>query len=113
MRNLIRLGALLLVGVAGIGEAGPPWFTTTGKLTRIGTGLAGEGFYLTLDILTTNNNCKFKQSLLLTTGHPQYQDIVSTVLVAFSQARPIDVYHDGTCWGDNVKLFAVSVRTTP
>ena len=99
--------------LTNVGEAGPPWFSTTGKLTRIGTGLAGEGFYLALDVVTTNNSCKLKQSLMLPSGSPQYQDIVSVSLVAFSQARPVDVFYDGTCWGDNVKLFAIAIRTGP
>jgi hypothetical protein len=117
MRQRIALGArvcvLLALGFMGTGEAGPPWYTTTAKLTRVGTGLAGEGFYLALDVVTHDNNCKFKQSLMLPAGSPQYQDIVSTALTAFAQARAVDVFYDGTCWGDNVKLFAIAIRTTP
>jgi hypothetical protein len=109
----VFLAGVVVLGLAKVGEAGPPWFTTTGKLTRVGTGWAGEGFYLELDVLTHDNSCKFPQSLMLPTGSPQYQDIVSTALLAFAQARPVDVSHDGTCWGDNVKLFAIAIRTTP
>ena len=115
MRQSIALGArvcvLLAFGFMGTGEAGPPWYTTTGKLTRVGTGLAGEGFYLALDVVTHDNNVK--QSLMLPAGSPQYQDIVSTALTAFAQARAVDVFYDRTCWGDNVKLFAIAIRTTP
>ena len=64
----VRVVVALSFCLANIGEAGPPWFSTTGKLTRIGTGLAGEGFYLALDVVTTNNNCKLKQSLMLPNG---------------------------------------------
>jgi hypothetical protein len=110
---LIRAGLILLLCMVGVSEAGPPWFQTTAKLTRIGTGLAGEGFYLQLDVLTHDNACHFKDSLMLPTGSPQYQDIVSTALVAFAQARPLDVFYDGSCWGDNVKLFAIAIRTIP
>jgi hypothetical protein len=117
MRPSIALSArvcvLLAFAFMSTGEAGPPWFQTTGKLTRVGTGLAGEGFYLALDVVTHDNTCKLKQSLMLPAGSPQYQDIVSTALTAFAQARAVDVFYDGTCWGDNVKLFAIAIRTTP
>lgn len=111
----VRFGVILafVLGLVNVGEAGPPWYQTTGKLTRVGTGLGGEGFYLELDVVTHDNSCKFKQSLMLPSGSPQYQDIVSTALMAFAQARPIDVFYDGSCWGDNVKLFAIAVRTNP
>ena len=107
-----RVAILFALLIAGTSEAGPPWYTTTGKLTQIGTGLTGEGFYLELDVNTHDNNCKFKQSLMLPAGSPQYQDIVSTAMLAFTQARAIDVFYDGTCWGDNVKLFAIAIRTS-
>lgn len=111
------LGRLLVFGlfssvVAG-SEAGPPFFTTTGKLVRIGTGWASEGFYLNLDVDTANNNCKAKNFLFMERDHPQYRGTVSIALLSMAQARPLDVYHDGSCWGDAVKLFAVSIRTTP
>ena len=111
----VRFGVVLafVLGLVNVGDAGPPWYQTTGKLTRVGTGLGGEGFYLELDVVTHDNSCKFKQSLMLPSGGPQYQDIVSTALMAFAQARPIDVFYDGSCWGDNVKLFAIAVRTNP
>jgi hypothetical protein len=63
-----RVCVLLAFGFMGTGEAGPPWYTTTAKLTRVGTGLAGEGFYLELDVLTHDNSCRFKQSLMLPAG---------------------------------------------
>jgi hypothetical protein len=107
------VGVLVALSLMNVVEAGPPWYQTTGKLTRVGTGLAGEGFYLELDVLTHDNSCKFPQSLMLPTGSPQYQDIISTALLAFAQARPLDVFYDGSCWGDNVKLFAIAIRTTP
>jgi hypothetical protein len=89
------------------------FFVTTGKLVRVGTGWASEGFYLTLDVDTANNNCKSKSSLFIDRGHPQYRETVSIALLSLAQARPIDVYHDGSCYGDVVKLFAVSIHTTP
>jgi hypothetical protein len=103
----------LLLSLIGGGKAGPPWYTTTGKLTRVGTGLQAEGLYLTLDVATDNNTCKNKQFLLFERTQPQYRETVSIVLLALAQARPIDVYHDGSCWGDAVKLAAVSLRTSP
>jgi|SRR6516162_9840093 hypothetical protein len=106
-------GILFALGLADVVEAGPPWYQTTAKITRVGTGLVGEGFYLEVDVITQNNTCKIKQSLMLPTGSPQYQDIVSTALLALAQARPIDVFYDGSCWGDNVKLFAIAIRITP
>src|SRR5262249_52267374 len=105
--------ALLLLLPVGVSKAGPPWYTTTGKLIRVGTGLQAEGLYLTLDVATTNNTCKNKQFLLFERTQPQYRETWSVALLAFAQARPIDVYYDGTCWGDAVKLAAVSLRTTP
>jgi hypothetical protein len=110
---IVRVGILFALGLVNVGQAGPPWYMTTGKLTRVGTGLAGEGFYLALDVVTHDNNCNLKQSLILPTGSPQYQDIVSTALLAFAQARPVDVFYDKSCWGDNVKLFAIAIRATP
>jgi hypothetical protein len=107
---IVGVGILFALGLVNIVEAGPPWYTTTAKITRVGTGLAGEGFYLELDVVTHDNNCNVKRSLMLPAGSPQYQDIVSTVLLAFAQARPIDVFYDGSCWGDNVKLFAIAIR---
>ncbi len=94
-------------------QAGPPWFQTTAKIKRLGTGLNGEGFYIQLDVLTNNNTCNHKDSLLLTAGHKQFQETVSILLLAFSQSRPIDVFYDGSCWGDNVQLFAVAIRNSP
>jgi hypothetical protein len=107
------VGITFALGLVNVLGAGPPWHMTTAKLTRVGTGLAGEGFYLELDVVTHDNNCHFKQSLMLPAGSPQYQDIVSTALLAFAQARPLDVFYDGSCWGDNVKLFAIAIRATP
>ncbi len=89
------------------------FFMTTGKLLRLGTGWASEGFYLTLDVDTANNICKTKSFLFIDRGHPQYRETVSIALLSLAQARPIDVYHDGSCYGDAVKLFAVSIHTTP
>jgi hypothetical protein len=94
-------------------QAGPPWFETTAKIKRLGTGLNGEGLYVQLDVLTNNNTCNHKDSLLLTTGHQQFQETVSILLLAFSQSRPIDVFYDGSCWGDNVQLFAAAIRNSP
>lgn len=93
--------------------AGPPFYATTGKLTRVGTGWASEGLYLTLDVDTSNNSCHFKNTLFMERDHPQYRETVSIALLTLAQARPLDVYHDGSCWGTAVKLFAVSVRTHP
>lgn len=80
------LGRLLVFGlfssvVAG-SEAGPPFFTTTGKLVRIGTGWASEGFYLNLDVDTANNNCKAKNFLFMERDHPQYRGTVSIALLS-------------------------------
>ncbi len=108
--HLLARAGLLLVLIGGT-KAGPPWFATTGKLIRIGTGLQAEGLYLTLDVATTNNLCKNKQFLLFERTQPQYRETWSVALLAFSQARPIDVYYDGSCWGDAVRLAAVSLRT--
>jgi hypothetical protein len=110
---IVFASVVFVLGLSNVGEAGPPWYTTTGKLTRVGTGLTGEGFYLELDVLTHDNSCKFPQSLLLPAGSPQYQDIVSSAQLAFAQARPLDVFYDGSCWGDNVKLFAIAIRSSP
>jgi len=107
------LAAALLGCFAAASEAGPPWYGTTGKLTRIGTGWASEGLYLTLDMATTNNNCNNKNTLFLERDHPQYRETLSIALLSLGQARPLDVYYDGTCWGDAVKLFAVSIHTNP
>ena len=104
---------LLLSSMVAAAQAGPPFFTTTGKLVRVGTGWASEGFYLTLDVDTANNNCKTKNFLFIEREHPQYRETVSIALLSLAQARPIDVYHDGSCWGDAVKLFAVAIHTTP
>ena len=114
LRNVHLLcRVFLLLLLMGGANAGPPWYSTTGKLIRVGTGLQAEGLYLTLDVATTNNTCKSKQFLLFEHTQPQYQETVSIVLLALAQARPIDVYYDGTCWGDAVKLAAVSLRTNP
>jgi hypothetical protein len=109
----VFLAATLLGCVASASEAGPPWYATTGKLTRVGTGWASEGLYLTLDVATTNNNCNNKNTLFMERDHPQYRETLSITLLSLGQARPLDVYYDGTCWGDAVKLFAVSIHTNP
>jgi len=93
--------------------AGPPFFATTGKLVRVGTGWSSEGFYLTLDVNTTNNNCNVKNMPFMDRNEPQYRETVSIALLSFAQGRAIDVYHDGSCVGDTVKLFAVSIHTAP
>jgi hypothetical protein len=111
VRRLLTFVMLATTGAAA--HAGPPFFETTGKLVRVGTGWASEGFYLTLDVDTANNNCKTKSFLFIERDHPQYRETVSIALLSLAQARPIDVYHDGSCWGDAVKLFAVSIHTTP
>jgi hypothetical protein len=101
-----------LACLAAGSEAGPPWYLTTGKLTRIGTGLTSEGLYLTLDVATTNNNCDNRNTLFMERDHPQYRETLSIALLSLGQARPLDVYYDGTCVaGSMVKLFAVSIRT--
>src|SRR5690349_19536569 len=107
------LAAILLVTMSAGGEAGPPWFTTTGKLTRIGTGLTSEGLYLTIDVNTSNNPCNTKNMLFMPRDHLQYRQTLSIALLCMGQARPLDVFYDGTCHGDTVNLFAVAVRTNP
>lgn len=89
------------------------FFVTFGKLVRVGTGWASEGLYLTLDVDTANNNCTAKSSLFMDRNNPQYRETVSIALLSLAQARPIGVYHDGSCYGPAVKLFAVSIQTTP
>ena len=89
------------------------FFVTFGKLVRVGTGWSSEGLYLTLDVDTANNNCTAKSSLFMDRNNPQYRETVSIALLSFAQARPIGVYHDGSCYGSAVKLFAVSIQTTP
>ncbi len=79
--------------------------------SKSGTGWNSEGFYVTLDVDTANNNCKNKNSLFIALNHPQYRETVSIALLSLAQARPIDVYYDGSCWGNSVKLFAVSLHT--
>ena len=106
------VAALVFFLVTGA-EAGPPWFTTTGKITRIGTGLTGEGLYLTLDAPTTNNGCNVKNMLFMERANKQYQETMSIALLALAQARPIDVFYDGTCHNDDVNLFAVAIRVNP
>ena len=69
--------------------------------------------YLTLDVNTTNNNCNVKSMLFMDRNEPQYRETVSIALLSFAQGRAIDVYHDGSCVGDTVKLFAVSIHTIP
>jgi hypothetical protein len=65
------------------------------------------------DMATTNNNCNNKNTLFMEREHPQYRETLSIALLSLGQARPLDVYYDGTCWGDAVKLFAVSIHTNP
>ena len=107
------LAASFLFGLVAASLAGPPWFATTGKLTRVGTGWGSEGLYLTLDVDTIHNSCVAKNSLFMELDHPQYRETVSIALLTLAQGRPLDVYYDGTCWGNSVKLFAVSIRTHP
>jgi hypothetical protein len=109
----LLLAATLLGCFSAASKAGPPWYATTGKLTRIGTGWNSEGLYLTLDVDTVNNSCNGKSTLFMERDHPQYRETLSIALLSLGQARPLDVYYDGTCWGDAVKLFAVSIRTNP
>jgi hypothetical protein len=110
---MLFLAVTLLASLSAGSEAGPPWFATTGKLTRIGTGWVSEGLYLTLDVDTANNSCNAKNTLFMERDHPQYRETLSIALLSLGQARLLDVYHDGSCWGDAVKLFAVSIRTNP
>jgi hypothetical protein len=51
-----------------------PYFLTVGKLMRVGTGLAGDGIFLTLDVDTTNNTCQIKSGLHMDRTHPQYRE---------------------------------------
>ena len=92
-----------------------PYFLTVGKLMRVGTGLAGDGIFLTLDVDTTNNTCQIKSGLHMDRTHPQYRETVSIALLALAQARPIEVYHFGDCWpvpsGQLVNLSAIAIST--
>jgi hypothetical protein len=110
------LGAILLLALVGGSEAGPPFFATRGKLTRVGTGWAGEGLYLTLDVVMQDARppCVGARSAFMALGAPQYRETNAIVLLALAQARPITVYYDDGCWGnETVKLAAVSIETAP
>ena len=106
------VAVLMLFLVTGA-EGGPPWFVTVAKLTRIGTGLSGEGLYLTVDAPTHDNPCNTKNMLFMDRANKQYQETLSIALLTFAQAWPVDVFYDGTCFGDDVRLFAIAVRTNP
>jgi hypothetical protein len=88
-------------------------FETTGKLLRVGTGLEADGLFLTLDVNTTNNTCTNKSGLFMDRANPQYRETVSIALLSLAQARPIDVYYYGDCYGQLVKLYAVAIHTGP
>lgn len=107
--------AALLLCLTGESTSGPPWFTTTGKLTRIGTGLLDEGVYLTLDVTLQDAKgaCAGATAAFMPREAPQYREVYATALLALSQARPIDLYYDDTCWGNAAKLAAVSLRPNP
>jgi hypothetical protein len=110
------VGALLLLGLVGGSAAGPPFFATRGKLTRVGTGWAGEGLYLTLDVVMQDAKppCVGARSAFMALAAPQYRETNAIVLLALAQARPITVYYDDGCWGtETVKLAAVSIETAP
>lgn len=115
MRKLMLWTIAAVFFMTNVVEAGPPWFTTVGKIIRIGTGLVGEGLYVTLDTPThdTNTACNQSNMLFMERASTQYQETLSIVLTALAQARPIDVFYDGTCHGGAVNLFAVAVRTNP
>lgn len=109
------VAALLFISVTGAegAEAERQWFSTEGKITRIGTALAEDGLFLTLDVPTKNNGCKVPTILFMARTSKQYQETLSIALLSFAQARPIWVFHDGTCSGGAVSLFAVSIETNP
>ncbi len=109
------LAAGLLLCLVGGSEAGPPWYATRGKITRIGTGWVAEGLYLTLDVVMQDAKgaCNAANSAFMERDAPQYRETVSIALLALAQARPITVYYDDSCWGGSVKLAAVSVETNP
>ena len=110
------LGAMVLLAMVGASEAGPPFYATRGKLTRVGTGWAGEGLYLTLDVVMQDAKppCVNARSAFMAIAAPQYRETNAIVLLALAQARPITVYYDAGCWGnETVKLAAVSIETTP
>jgi hypothetical protein len=89
----------LILFLTGSAEAGPPWFVTVGKITRIGTGLVGEGLYLTMDVPTHDNNCNTNDMLFMERANIQYQETLSIALLTLAQGRPVDVFYDGTCNG--------------
>jgi hypothetical protein len=99
--------AALAIGGAMLATTAYAESAVIGHLTRIGTGVGGEGLYLTLD-QPTSPACS-SGMLFMPTSAAQYKETYATALAAFFQGIPITVYYSPTCNGANIWFDAVSI----
>jgi hypothetical protein len=109
-RGIVGLLCWTLLVVGSSEAAGP--FRTVGKVTRVGTGLSGEGLYVTLDVKMQNalGGCKDADTAFLPTTAIQYRETNAIVLLSIAQARPLTVFYDDTCHGPQVVLRAAAIE---
>lgn len=116
-RTAVRLLSLgVLLGLAATSAAGPPWFVTVGKITRVGTGYTGEGLYVTLDVPMQNAapGCAQARTAFMPADATQYRETNAIVMLALAQARPISLFYDTTCHDPvAVVLAAVAIEIAP
>lgn len=106
MRRLIIFLSILLLTLSRFAWAESQ---TSGMLLRIGTGVAGEGLYLTIDQPTTPV-CS-SGMLFMPTSAPQYKETYATAVVAFSLGKPIVVSYSPNCIqnGTLIGIDAISI----
>jgi hypothetical protein len=97
-------GSLLLAAIANAADV-----ATAGKPLYVGTGINGEGLYVSID-QRLNSPCK-STNVFMATNAPQYKETFSMVLLALSEGKAITLYYDNVICtgGGNPVLLAVSV----
>jgi hypothetical protein len=97
-------GSLLLAAIANATDV-----ATAGKPLYVGTGISGEGLYVSID-QRLNSPCK-STNVFMATNAPQYKETFSMLLLALSEGKAITLYYDNVICtgGGNPVLLAVSV----
>jgi hypothetical protein len=103
--KLLMVSALAWLCLASVADA--TTVTVTGDITRIGTGVGGEGLYVTIGGLTSGD-APFCSAgfLFMPTTAAQYKDTVAIVIAVRAQGAPITVYYDNqNCSSGNPAAF--------
>jgi hypothetical protein len=110
MKKLVAIPVILFFCMNTGAASSPPATGVYGHVIATATGVAGEAFYLDLDV-TINASCQDQIRASIAPTLAQYKESVSEAMYALSSGRQVLVYYSG-CVPNNAAAAFLAIEVT-